>query len=36
MPITQAIYKVIYQGANIEGAIKEIMTGEFRHENEWH
>ncbi|HFI0408617.1 TPA: NAD(P)H-dependent glycerol-3-phosphate dehydrogenase [Streptococcus suis] len=36
MPITQAIYKVIYQGANIESAIKEIMTGEFRHENEWH
>ncbi|MGQ7409879.1 NAD(P)H-dependent glycerol-3-phosphate dehydrogenase, partial [Streptococcus suis] len=35
MPITQAIYKVIYQGAGIEDAIKEIMTGEFRHENEW-
>lgn len=35
MPITQAIYKVIYQGASIEDAIKEIMTGEFRHENEW-
>ncbi|CYV32126.1 NAD(P)H-dependent glycerol-3-phosphate dehydrogenase [Streptococcus suis] len=35
MPITQAIYSVIYQGASIQDAIKEIMSGEFRHENEW-
>lgn len=35
MPITQAIYSVIYQGASIEDAIKTIMTGEFRQENEW-
>ncbi len=36
MPITQAIYSVIYQGASIDEAIKGIMSGEFRHENEWH
>ncbi|NQN73443.1 NAD(P)H-dependent glycerol-3-phosphate dehydrogenase [Streptococcus suis] len=36
MPITQAIYSVIYQGASIQDAIKDIMSGEFRHENEWH
>ncbi|MFM0793829.1 NAD(P)H-dependent glycerol-3-phosphate dehydrogenase [Streptococcus suis] len=35
MPITQAIYSVIYQGASIQDAIKEIMSGEFRQENEW-
>ncbi|NQP52898.1 NAD(P)H-dependent glycerol-3-phosphate dehydrogenase [Streptococcus suis] len=35
MPITRAIYSVIYQGASIQDAIKEIMSGEFRHENEW-
>ncbi|HFR3713901.1 TPA: NAD(P)H-dependent glycerol-3-phosphate dehydrogenase [Streptococcus suis] len=35
MPITQAIYSVIYQGASIQDAIQEIMSGEFRHENEW-
>ncbi|MGT2753743.1 NAD(P)H-dependent glycerol-3-phosphate dehydrogenase [Streptococcus ovis] len=35
MPITQAIYSVIYQGASIEEAIKTIMAGEFRQENEW-
>lgn len=35
MPITQAIYSVIYQGTSIHDAIKEIMSGEFRHENEW-
>jgi glycerol-3-phosphate dehydrogenase (NAD(P)+) len=26
---------VIYQGASIDEAIKGIMSGEFRHENEW-
>lgn len=35
MPITQAIYSVIYQGASMEQAIKTIMAGEFRAENEW-
>lgn len=35
MPITQAIYSVIYQGASIQDAIRDIMSGEFRHENEW-
>lgn len=35
MPITQAIYSVIYQGASIDSAIKNIMAGEFRQENEW-
>ncbi|HEL1586385.1 TPA: NAD(P)H-dependent glycerol-3-phosphate dehydrogenase [Streptococcus suis] len=35
MPITQAIYSVIYQGASIQDAIQEIMSGEFRQENEW-
>ena len=35
MPITQAIYSVIYQGASIDEAIKGIMSGEFRQENEW-
>ena len=35
MPITNAIYSVIYQGASIDEAIKGIMSGEFRQENEW-
>ena len=35
MPITKAIYSVIYQGASIDEAIKGIMSGEFRQENEW-
>ncbi|HFU4203225.1 TPA: NAD(P)H-dependent glycerol-3-phosphate dehydrogenase [Streptococcus suis] len=35
MPITNAIYSVIYQGASIQDAIREIMSGEFRQENEW-
>ncbi|TCD45829.1 NAD(P)H-dependent glycerol-3-phosphate dehydrogenase [Streptococcus sp. X16XC17] len=35
MPITQAIYSVIYQGASMDEAIKSIMAGEFRAENEW-
>lgn len=35
MPITQAIYSVIYQGASIDEAIKTIMSSEFRQENEW-
>ena len=35
MPITQVIHSVIYQGASIDEAIKGIMSGEFRQENEW-
>ena len=35
MPITQAIYKVIYQNWNIKDAIYEIMNNEFKAENEW-
>lgn len=35
MPITQAIYSVIYQGASIQDAIQTIMSSEFREENEW-
>ena len=35
MPITQAIYKVIYQGHDIKEAIFEIMNNEFKAENEW-
>ena len=35
MPITQAIYSVIYQGSSIKDAIHSIMSGEFRQENEW-
>ncbi len=35
MPITQAIYKVIYQNCNIKEAIYEIMNNEFKAENEW-
>lgn len=35
MPITTAIYRVIYEGASIDEAIKQIMSGAFRHENEW-
>ena len=35
LPITQAIYSVIYQGASSDEAIKGIMSGEFRQENEW-
>ena len=35
MPITKAIYSVIYQGTSIDEAIKGIMSGEFRQENEW-
>lgn len=35
MPITQAIYSVIYEGADINDAITHIMSSEFRQENEW-
>lgn len=36
MPITTAIYKVIYQGADIKEAILGMMKNEFRSEDEWH
>lgn len=35
MPITQAIYQVIYQNRNIKEAIDELMNNEFKAENEW-
>ncbi|MGT2757206.1 NAD(P)H-dependent glycerol-3-phosphate dehydrogenase [Streptococcus ovuberis] len=35
MPITQAIYSVIYEGKDIKEAILSTMTGQLRHENEW-
>ena len=35
MPITQAIYKVIYEHQDIKDAIFEIMNNEFKAENEW-
>ena len=35
MPITQAIYRVIYEGVNIKEAITDIMNNEFKAENEW-
>jgi len=35
MPITQAIYQVIYNGTNIKDAIYDIMNNEFKAENEW-
>ena len=35
MPITQAIYRVIYEGINIKEAINDIMNNEFKAENEW-
>lgn len=36
MPITTAIYKSIYEGADIKESILNIMSSEFRSENEWH
>ncbi|WP_307976171.1 NAD(P)H-dependent glycerol-3-phosphate dehydrogenase [uncultured Streptococcus sp.] len=36
MPITTAIYKSIYEGADIKESIMEMMSNEFRSENEWH
>lgn len=35
MPITQAIYSVIYEGKDIKEAILGTMTGQLRTENEW-
>lgn len=36
MPITTAIYKSIYEGAEIKESILGMMSNEFRSENEWH
>lgn len=36
MPITTAIYKTIYEGADIKEAIMGMMKNEFRSEDEWH
>lgn len=35
MPITSAIYRVIYEKANIKDSILELMSNEFKAENEW-
>ncbi len=35
MPITTAIYRVIYEGADVKEAILNMMKNEFRSENEW-
>ena len=35
MPITSAIYRVIYEGADIKQSILDIMSNEFKAENEW-
>lgn len=35
MPITTAIYKSIYENADIKESILSIMSNEFRSENEW-
>ncbi|AND80085.1 NAD(P)H-dependent glycerol-3-phosphate dehydrogenase [Streptococcus pantholopis] len=36
MPITTAIYKAIYEGADVKESILGMMSNEFRSENEWH
>lgn len=36
MPITSAIYKTIYEGADIKESILGMMKNEFRSEDEWH
>ena len=35
MPITKAIYQVIYEGKDIREAIHHMMSNEFKEENEW-
>ena len=35
MPITTAIYKSIYEGADIKESILNMMSNELRSENEW-
>ncbi|MGV3294608.1 NAD(P)H-dependent glycerol-3-phosphate dehydrogenase [Streptococcus pluranimalium] len=35
MPITSAIYRTIYEGADIKESIFDMMSNEFRSENEW-
>ena len=35
MPITSAIYKVIYEGADVRESILGMMSNDFRSENEW-
>ncbi|ETI84988.1 MAG: Glycerol-3-phosphate dehydrogenase NAD(P)+, partial [Streptococcus anginosus DORA_7] len=31
----QAIYQVIYENVNIKDAVSELMSNEFKAENEW-
>lgn len=35
MPITQALYQVIYQDRNLKEAVHDLMNNEFKEENEW-
>lgn len=35
MPITQALYQVIYQESNLKEGILDLMSNEFKAENEW-
>ncbi|MGT2934110.1 NAD(P)H-dependent glycerol-3-phosphate dehydrogenase [Streptococcus catagoni] len=35
MPITSAIYKSIYEGTGVKESILDMMSNEFRSENEW-
>lgn len=35
MPITQALYQVIYQDRNLKEAVHDLMNNEFKAENEW-
>ncbi|KXT74846.1 Glycerol-3-phosphate dehydrogenase (NAD(P)+) [Streptococcus sp. DD10] len=35
MPITQALYGVIYEDSHLKQAIQDLMSNEFKAENEW-
>ena len=35
MPITTAIYQTIYEGKDVKTAILDMMSTEFKSENEW-
>lgn len=35
MPITHALYQVIYQDRNLKEAVHDLMSNEFKAENEW-
>lgn len=35
MPITQSLYRVIYEGQSLKEGVAELMSNEFKAENEW-